>query len=51
MRHIVYSYLDLSTVLQKISLLSSTERVALIDSQPAAEGKSFKIEIAGQRNA
>ena len=50
-RHLIYSYLDRSTVLQKISILSTSERMALVDAQEAAKGKSYRIEIAGQRNA
>jgi len=50
-RHLVYSYLDRSTVLQKISILSTEERASLIDSSEAAKGKSYRIDIAGQRNA
>ena len=50
-RHLIYSYLDRSTVLQKISILSTSERAGLVDSETAAENKSYRIEIAGQRNA
>ena len=50
-RHLVYSFLDRSTVLQKISLLSASEREALIDSPIAAKGKTYKIDIAGHRNS
>ena len=50
-RHLIYSYLDRSTVLQKISILSTTERLGLVDSELAAKNKSYRIEIAGQRNA
>lgn len=50
-RYLIYSYLDRSTVLQKISILSTSERMALVDAQEAAKGKSYRIEIAGQRNA
>ena len=50
-RHLIYSYLDRSTVLQKISILSTQERLSLVDSELAAKNKSYRIEIAGQRNA
>ena len=50
-RHLIYSYLDRSTVLQKISILSTHERLGLVDSELAAQNKSYRIEIAGQRNA
>ena len=50
-KHIIYSYLDRSTVLQKISILSTHERLGLVDSSEAAKNKSYRIEIAGQRNA
>ena len=48
---LIYSYLDRTTVLLKISMLSTTERMALVDSPIASTNKSYKIEIAGQRNA
>lgn len=51
MRLTIYSYLDRSTVLHKISILSTTERSALVDSEIASKNKSYKIEIVGQRNA
>ena len=35
-RHLIYSYLDRSTVLQKISILSTSERAGLVDSESAA---------------
>ena len=50
-RQIIYSYLDRSTVLQKISILSTSERDSLVDSRVAAKNKSYLIEVAGQRNA
>ena len=50
-RHLIYSYLDRSTLLQKISILSTSERHGLIDSEIASQNKSYRIEIAGQRNA
>ena len=50
-RLLIYSYLDRSTVLQKISILSTTERNSLVDSSVAAKNKSYLIEVAGQRNA
>ena len=46
-RHIIYSYLDRTTVLQKISMLSKIERSLLIDSKIAAKNKSYAIDISG----
>lgn len=48
-RHLIYSYLDRSTVLQKISILSKNERELLVDSTVAAKNKSYSIVISGQR--
>jgi len=48
-RHLIYSYLDRSTVLQKISILSKHERELLVDSTVAAKNKSYSIVISGQR--
>ena len=50
-RHLIYSYLDINTILQKISLLSTYERLSIIDSPIASENKSYRIQISGQRNA
>ena len=50
-RLLIYSYLDRSTVLLKISILSKTERLYLVDSSVASKNKSYSIDIQGQRNA
>ena len=50
-RHLIYSYLDISTILQKISLLSTYERLSIVDSSIVSKNKNYKIQISGQRNA
>lgn len=44
-RLLIYSYLDRSTVLLKISTLSKAERLYLVDSAVASKNKSYSIDI------
>ena len=43
-RLIIYSYLDLKTTLEKISILSKRERQELRNSVIAREGKTFRFK-------
>ena len=51
MRQLIYSYLSLNDVLNKISLLSWKERENIVDSEIVSQNKNHVLKIVGSKHA